>query len=870
MFHRTLIVLALLLPFTLAAQRTKLNFQLQQYLAQPHAPGEQVDLFVRGEARAVARAVLTHGGTVKMALRGVVSARVPVDRVQALANEQAVQAFEFELGGMVALNDSMRVHNRIAPIHAGVAPLPMPYTGKDVIIGLIDTGLDKNHPDFLDANGRSRVLRFWDQTRPFDPVLTPMPYGYGQAWDSSYINAGTMPAGEQTGFFGHGTTVTGTAAGNGLANGLNKGAAPGADLVIVSHKFQGPNAPSMIADAVHYIVGIGELYDKPVVINASLGSYPGSHDALDATALFIDSILTAAPGRVMVAAGGNSGTFAPYHLRTDVTSDTSFTWFTFKPTPNVLGVGAVYFSLWADTADFSNVRFALGADRVSPSWLYRGRTPFHEVSEVLGVQVTDSLWSLDNNLLGVVDFLAQPRGGQVHLEVRMVLPDSADHYFRFMSTGSGRFDVWSSAQWPNASPSTSTSRSAMVSSGLPTPAELPDIVHYVMPDNHMHIVDSWACSEHVITVANYYNETSYIDVQGNLQTVPGTEGAITPSSSWGPTRLLVTKPDIAATGDITLTCGPLNTLAIMTVSQPDRVAWGGMHLRNGGTSIASPVVAGAAALYLEKCSRAPAAEVKAAFLGTALSDAFTGALPNNTWGAGKLNAFDALPPTNIPDQVITAPDLAFCPGVPVPAFGPPGFDAYLWSNGDSTETAWMGDDGPLTCIVENTSGCRAFCDTLTFTMYPAPAVPVITPLGFTLESSPADAYQWYQDSVAIAGADQQQYEVTVNGTYYVETTDANGCMASSDTLLVVVTMLNEAGTHDGMRSWPVPAADALWVSVDATGPLDVEVRDLSGRMVHSSRQAAALFSIDTHTWSAGSYVLLVRAGEARWTYRFVR
>ena len=139
-----------------------------------------------------------------------------------------------------------------------------------------------------------------------------------------------------------------------------------------------------MADAVKYILDEADARGVPAVINASLGTYLGSHDGMDAAALFVDSLLSAAPGRVMVCASGNSGQFGVYHVENTVNADTSFTWYNYKPTPNAFGYGVVYFDLWADTANLSGVRYAIGADRVTPTFRFRGRTPFHSVTDKSG------------------------------------------------------------------------------------------------------------------------------------------------------------------------------------------------------------------------------------------------------------------------------------------------------------------------------------------------------------------------------------------------------------------------------------------------------------------------------------------------------
>lgn len=840
----------------------RIGFQLQAFLDRPHRPGAEVDLFLRGDEAELATVVQEVNGVVKQRMKGLVGARVPVDQVRRLAASPAVQGIEFSLSRGRVLNDSMRVHNRIDLVHAGAAPLPGGFTGEGVLIGIIDSGLDLDHPDFLDAQGNTRVLRYWDQTYPFNAQLTPQPWGYGQAWDSTAINAGLCPAGEQPGFFGHGTTVTGTAAGNGLATGTHTGAAPDAGLIIVSSDFDLPNWKAAVADAVHYIVTEAEALGMPVVINASLGDYLGSHDGLDAAALFIDSLLTAQPGRVMVCASGNSGEFPPYHVEALVDSDTSFTWYTYKPTPNAFGYGVVYFDLWADTADFSGVHYAVGADRVTPSLQFRGNTPFHTMGDHLGQVSSDSLWSLDGNLLGVVDWYAELRGAQVHLEVHLQQPDSSAYRFRFMSTGTGRFDGWGASFF---------GMSGMVASGLPTVGQFPDIAHYVLPDLAKRTVDSWACSDQVITVANYFNEVAYTDVNGNAQSVPGTEGALVPRSSHGPTRDGRLKPDVAATGDITFTAGPLATLANLIANEPFKVAPGGMHMRNGGTSMASPVVAAAAALYLEKCPRATHLEVRDAIMGTARADAFTGTLPNAQWGHGKLDAFAALVQSNPSMDLSVFGDTVLCAGDSVLVSGPAFMDSYLWSSGDTVKVFYFDQPGPLSLVVVDPSGCIGISDTLQFVQVAPPPAPGISQLGNTLTSTLAPAYQWFFEGTPIGGANDQTYDVGFTGNYFVQITDTNGCTANSDTLFVLFTGVGDAGRGNDLVVRPSPTDGLLFVDLPTgiAGPGEWIVRDATGRTVTAGRWtgAAVVLMLDLGGHAPGTYLVEVRSGEDRWMRR---
>ena len=107
----------------------------------------------------------------------------------------------------------------------------------------------------------------------------------------------------------------------------------------------------------------------------------------------------------MVCAAGNSGAIAAYHLEHNVTADTSFTWF--KPNQGVVG-----FEVWADAADLANVNYAIGADRVTPTFGFRGNTPFRGLADNLGTVTTDTLWSASGNRLGILNMLVNQRGAQ--------------------------------------------------------------------------------------------------------------------------------------------------------------------------------------------------------------------------------------------------------------------------------------------------------------------------------------------------------------------------------------------------------------------------------------------------------------------------
>ena len=74
-------------------------------------------------------------------------------------------------------------------------------TGRGVLIGFADSGLDLSHPEFLGEDGASRVVAFWDMTAEGTP---PEGFLHGAAYSGEEIAAGLVPAAAET---GHGTAV---------------------------------------------------------------------------------------------------------------------------------------------------------------------------------------------------------------------------------------------------------------------------------------------------------------------------------------------------------------------------------------------------------------------------------------------------------------------------------------------------------------------------------------------------------------------------------------------------------------------------------------------------------------------------------------
>lgn len=850
------VLIGILFSLSLVAQkRTIIGFQLAAYLRTAD-PTALVDLFLQGSAEKVARIAEAHGGVVKMTMRNWCAVRMPAGRIAELNDELLVRSIEFEHSTGQTMNDSMRAKTGIDRIHQGFAPLVQAFDGEGVIMGVVDTGVDFNHPDLQDQLGNTRILQYWDQRYPV-AVNTPQPFGYGQQWNQAQIDAGQCPTTDFDGG-GHGTTVAGTAAGNGNASGHFIGAAPKSDMVIVATNFNAQNWPATVVDAVKYTFDKADELQRPAVVNLSVGDYLGSHDGLDPAALFIDSMLNAAPGRVVVAAAGNSGCFPNYQLHMEVDNDTSFAWFKTNSAGNNAfgGVPTAYIDFWADTADLNDVWYSIGADRVTGGYTYRGRIPFRNVQGTIDTEVADTLYSLSGNKLAMCYTLATVRGGQYHLEIMLPAPDSAAYYWRIMMTGNGRADAWS-----NNGFGISEIVSGTTNPVPPTAAQYPPMVDYVMPTLDRGIVDSWACSPHVITVANYNNEVIYTACDGNTVNVGGTEGNIAFCSSHGPTRTGLQKPDIAAPGDITMSAAPLSLIQnFQNGAGIFKLSWDCMHVRNGGTSIAAPAVAGAAALLLQKCPYLTHQEIIDLLNGHAFADSFTGTVPNNLYGYGKLDAFAAMIATNF-EADITGP-AEVCDGDSVLLQASPSAGTFIW-DGASGGSFTYSQGGTTTLQVIDEQGCASTnVDSLFVTVEPVPQQPTIIVNGSALTCDvTAPNYQWYWNGSPVVGATDQQHDAEHTGSYTVEVSNGQ-CMKLSSPVFIALAGMESPVNEGGLVLWPSPAHEALSVSLENGNNAPYELLDAQGARVGSGMlKGRAVTRVPLDALAPGAYVLRAVLGQ---------
>ncbi|MDE6619133.1 MAG: S8 family peptidase [Lachnospiraceae bacterium] len=192
-----------------------------------------------------------------------------------------------------------------------------PYlTGENVIIAVLDSGIDYFLPEFHSANGHTRIVAIWDQTQQPDEEqgrLPPPGYREGVLYTREMINE-ALALGRESGqrlvpvfdVSGHGTAVAGVAAGT------NMGVAPKADLLII--RLGSPQADSFprttqLMRGINYAVNLGVELGRPVAINLSFGNTYGDHQGNSLLERFIDNASEIGRSAIIIGSGneGASG-----------------------------------------------------------------------------------------------------------------------------------------------------------------------------------------------------------------------------------------------------------------------------------------------------------------------------------------------------------------------------------------------------------------------------------------------------------------------------------------------------------------------------------------------------------------------------------
>ena len=231
-----------------------------------------VESFIRLAPEGSVADIEAAGVEVANEIGDILVVRMPADQIEQVAALDAVQSIDISQP-LRLLNNTTREFTRTDLVQQGGGSLEQPYTGKGVIVGIIDSGIEYNHINFMAADNpdSSRVVRAYvgGSSNPYFPEEGTT---YTTTEQISQLTTDTKSS-------THGTHTTGTAAGSYSENGF-QGMAPDADLYL-------SGLPSLttseIVSQADAIVSYAQEVGKPVVINLSVGSNNGPHMGSDET-----------------------------------------------------------------------------------------------------------------------------------------------------------------------------------------------------------------------------------------------------------------------------------------------------------------------------------------------------------------------------------------------------------------------------------------------------------------------------------------------------------------------------------------------------------------------------------------------------------
>ncbi len=526
---------------------------------------------------------------------------------QIISNEE-ISSLKASLTRHLHLNDS-RTETQINLIHNGFG-LDTTYEGEDVVVGIVDSGIDEDHPDFNTTDG-SRIQYLWDMS---GSGKTPPNFNYGREYTKADIDAGLCEQTDEASGLGHGTHVAGIAVGNGRGKSGYIGMAPKADIVFVKGFRNGPGfTDGDIINACNYIFQKADALGKKAVINLSLGGHVGPHDGTSALAKALTNLSD--KGKIIVASAGNEGSELVHLSYTATGSDFS----TAKETLFEVSDKAdkCYLSLWYPSG---SIFVGLAAYTKSGTLIGRLQTAVGPGESLEGN------FTINNTTYArvLIDASNTNDPGNGDNEVFVVISSENGQYtpssvnWSLYTYGAGTFDGWiANGNFLNASGSKIEN-----------------------PDNEKSVAIP-ATANDVFGVGSYVTKTKWTDIDGSQWSQNGaTLNEISSFSSIGPSRDGRLKPEVTAPGEVII-AALSSDLIIGTDILRSHVVQGGELRKFQGTSMSAPHVTGAIALMLQKNPQATYDTLLAAIQTNSDGDSFTGSLPNETWGYGKMNAYKA-------------------------------------------------------------------------------------------------------------------------------------------------------------------------------------------------------------------------------------
>ena len=562
---------------------------------------------------------------------------VPAESLMALDDIDEIESVSADQKTRL-MNNIAREKSRVTEIatmeKAQLHSLPQAYTGKGVLVGIIDSGIDYNHAAFRNADGSTRIklaLVLSMETDNYDEYTSPE--------DIEQLTSDKVSR-------SHGTHVAGIAGGS-IVEGLDKqGMAPEADLMLCG--LGDYLYDSYIISAITRMFDFAKEQGQPCVVNLSLGYSCFFHDGSSSEIVqcLKEYYKTEEnkKGRIIVLAGCNFAgchsaiyTTLPeadsdgYNLKTVLGEDGKDTYEGMEVN-RYSSIENFFYNI--DGSEF-DVELKV-VDTITGQVYTLDEKPLYTTyyTKVSEIDKTSTTSYLNNKYYIGYDSYSTRLFHEPNLKLAYFVKGQAGKIFRAID---GRI----------------TKSSGYHSYGLPGYTD--------GGDNGAFSVD--ICCEEAIGVGVYYSATSYMDINGNIQQYRDESqlDKIVHFSSWGTDDNGMNHPDVVAPG--AGVCSAYNNYDAdyidakgefrpeMSADLTDGVNLFGRNHYYGvkeGTSMAAPHVSGIIALWLQANPNLTYADVRNIIRETSVKDEFVTnpeLIPSHDVrqaGAGKIDALAGL------------------------------------------------------------------------------------------------------------------------------------------------------------------------------------------------------------------------------------
>ncbi|MDC1266905.1 S8 family peptidase [Crocinitomicaceae bacterium] len=560
-----------------------------------------------------AKKLENEGCIVNATINHLISLKVPLKKIHLIDKVDHLNYLSLSKRMNTALDRAVK-DVRADSVHLGLGNLPEGYYGDDVIVGVTDWGFDYTSPIFYDtALQQTRIIAAWDQYKLSGPSPTNFSYGTEFSNANSLLQAGSDTSNIYS-YSTHGTHVASIAGGSGAGTEY-RGIAPGVNFLFVTFLVD----EGAVLDAWEWMYQKSLQEGKRLVVNMSWGLYHAG--TLDGNSVLSNAISAYTDlGVVFVNSGGNNGN-VDFHLKHDFSNDTIQTRVNFYSYSAHEYMWGQSIHSWGEVGNSFSNKIQIK----NSSGIVLAESPFYSTASVSAYIDTFIVANQDTVWYNISSDEAHPMNGRPQMRFRVKCTNQSLRVMLNSTATEGLIHYWNVTELSN------------------------DVGNWGMPfttfqsgsisgDNENGISEP-SCADDVISVAAY--ATGWTTPAGNP-----VGGGIASFSSRGPRFDGVMKPDIAAPGVSiaaalsSFTDGQYTTIG--SVEFNNRTYY---FARLSGTSMASPMVAGVAALILDAHPTISASAVKDIILQTAREDNKTGVLPDlgdPTWGHGKVNALAAV------------------------------------------------------------------------------------------------------------------------------------------------------------------------------------------------------------------------------------